>query len=186
MADTDAGMANLAAAATYLKQQAGAGKLGVIGWCFGGAWSLEAALGLPGQVDAAVVYYGRVVTDRARLAALDAPLLGLFGERDRAIPASQVREMEALLGELGKDAEVVVYPGAGHAFANATRTAPSRRPTPGAAPPPSSPGTWGADAARPASRRGAGADVSLRRLRALHLERTRDRPRPTPDRSPAA
>lgn len=115
--DHAGGGRNLRTAAEYLREQ-GAPRVGVVGWCFGGAWSLQAALSMPERVDAAVVYYGQPVTDRTELARLSAPLLGLFGGADRGIPLTQVRRMEATLRELGKDAEIVVYRGAGHAFAN--------------------------------------------------------------------
>ncbi|MEM7483262.1 MAG: dienelactone hydrolase family protein [Acidobacteriota bacterium] len=96
----------------------GAGRTGSIGWCFGGAWSLESALLLPGELDAAVIYYGRLVTDKKRLAPLTAPILGIFGSEDRGIPVAQVEAFEAALDELGKVAEIHLYEGANHAFAN--------------------------------------------------------------------
>ena len=46
------------------------------------------------------------------------PILGLFGGADEGIPVEGVREFERGLHELGKDAEIHVYPGAKHAFAN--------------------------------------------------------------------
>ena len=73
---------------------------------------------MPGEIDAAAIYYGQLVTDRDRLAALDMPVLGIFGAEDQGIPVSQVRAFETALKELGKDAEIEVYEGAGHAFAN--------------------------------------------------------------------
>ena len=112
---------NLRQAHAYLAGTLGAPRTGVIGWCFGGGWSLQTALLLP-ELDAAVMYYGRVVTDKEELNALAAPLLGLFGAEDQGIPVDEVRKMEAALGELGKDATIVVYPGAGHAFANPSGT----------------------------------------------------------------
>ena len=117
MENREAGVRNLREAARFLEQR-GAPRLGVVGWCFGGGWSLQSALLMPEQVDAAVVYYGQPVTSRAELARLEAPLLGLFGEEDQGIPVAQVREMESTLEALGKEAEIHVYPGAGHAFAN--------------------------------------------------------------------
>ena len=75
-------------------------------------------LALGDEIDAAVMYYGRTVDDRAELAKLQAPLLGLFGGADEGIPVSGVRAMEAALHELGKQAEIVIYDGADHAFAN--------------------------------------------------------------------
>lgn len=118
MANPDRGVAHLRAATAFLQDARGAPRLGVIGWCFGGGWSLQAALRLPERIDAAVMFYGRVVTDRAQLATLDAPLLGLFGADDQGIPLDGVRQMEGTLRELGKDVTVQVYAGAGHAFAN--------------------------------------------------------------------
>lgn len=117
MEDREAGARNLREGAEFLRRQ-GATRVGTLGWCFGGGWSLQAALRMPEQVDAAVVYYGQPVTEREELARLDAPLLGLFGAEDRGIPPARVREMEAVLEELGKDVEIRVYEGAKHAFAN--------------------------------------------------------------------
>jgi len=113
-------MDNLKQAHAFLATQAKATKIGVVGWCFGGGWSLETALGIPDGIDAAVMYYGRTQTDPKALGALQAPLLGLFGGKDQGIPVDGVRAMEAELGKLGKNAMIVVYPDADHAFANPT------------------------------------------------------------------
>lgn len=118
MAHPERGVANLRAAVAFLRDAHGAPRLGVLGWCFGGGWSLQAALQMPDRVDADVMFYGRVVTDRAQLGALHAPLLGLFGADDQGIPAADVHAMESTLRDLGKDVTVRVYEGAGHAFAN--------------------------------------------------------------------
>lgn len=117
MDNPETGERNLRMAAEFLGER-GHERIGTIGWCFGGGWSLRAGLALPERVDAVVMYYGRPVTERAELARLDAPLLGLFGAEDEGIPVERVREMEATLRELNKDATIQVYPGAGHAFAN--------------------------------------------------------------------
>jgi carboxymethylenebutenolidase len=93
-------------------------RVGVIGWCFGGGWSLQTALLLPDAIDATVMYYGRVVTDPEQLARLRAPLLGVFAGRDRGIPVAQVREFERVLEQLGKPATILVFEDADHAFAN--------------------------------------------------------------------
>jgi len=108
---------NLRAARAYLAAQ-GATRIGVVGWCFGGGWALQAGLRLGDEVDAVVVYYGRVETDPAALAPLRAPLLGHFAGRDRAIPLDAVRRFEQALAAAGKPAEIHVYPDADHAFAN--------------------------------------------------------------------
>src|SRR5207237_7068841 len=90
--------ANLRQAYTFLHDKAGAGKVGVVGWCFGGGWSLQTGLLLPEQIAAVVMYYGRPELDRAKLARLQAPLLGLFGAEDTNIPVASVRQFQALLG----------------------------------------------------------------------------------------
>lgn len=108
---------NLQGGYNYLGESFKAPKIGVIGWCYGGGWSLEAGLNVPG-LDAVVMYYGRVVTDPAELKDLEAPLLGLFGENDKSLPTADVKAFEAKLKELGKEATIVIYPGADHAFAN--------------------------------------------------------------------
>lgn len=109
---------NLSQAHQYLTEELGTPTVGVIGWCFGGGWSLNAALAMPDQIDAAVIYYGHLVEDRERLDRLDMPILGIFGGADEGIPVEGVRRFESTLEELGKDAEIHVYEGAGHAFAN--------------------------------------------------------------------
>ncbi|MGH9805278.1 MAG: dienelactone hydrolase family protein [Candidatus Acidiferrales bacterium] len=113
---------DLLAAVAYLagRKDVRANRIGSIGWCMGGGWSLQLALAEP-RLAAAVIYYGRLATDEAALAKLHAPVLGLFGEDDRGIPAASVREFEAALKKLGKPASIHLYAGAGHAFANETR-----------------------------------------------------------------
>jgi carboxymethylenebutenolidase len=113
---------NLRQAYRYLSEDQGAPRVGVIGWCFGGAWSLRTALLLPDEIDATVIYYGKLVTDRDKLAPLRMPILGIFGAEDQSIPVATVREFESALHALGKDATIRVYEGANHAFANPSGT----------------------------------------------------------------
>ncbi len=112
---------NLRQARDYLAR-AGAGRIGSVGWCFGGGWSLNAAIHLGGDLDAAVIYYGRVTDDRERLSLVEAPILGLFGGQDRGIPVDSVRAFEVALGELGKPVTIHIYEDANHAFANPSGT----------------------------------------------------------------
>jgi carboxymethylenebutenolidase len=109
---------NVTQAYEYLTLQQNAAQVGSIGWCFGGGWSLRTALALPETLDAAVIYYGQLVTDPDRLATLDMPVLGIFGAEDQGIPVDQVRTFEQTLDSLGTDATIEIYEGAGHAFAN--------------------------------------------------------------------
>jgi carboxymethylenebutenolidase len=117
---TARGAENMRQALAYLRDELGAERVGVIGWCFGGGWSLATALDQPDGIDATVIYYGRLVTDPAALAPLASPVLGIFGELDGGIPVETVRQFEATLAELGKRASIHVYEGADHAFANPT------------------------------------------------------------------
>ena len=114
--NVDGNRANLAAAIDYLRAQ-GAKKVGTIGWCFGGGWSLQAGLVGGSKVQAVVMYYGQPITDPAKLQALQAPLLGLFGSQDTGISADSVKTMAAALDKLGKT-ETVEFFDAGHGFAN--------------------------------------------------------------------
>jgi carboxymethylenebutenolidase len=116
MENAPAGRANLAAAIDYLRGQ-GAKKVGSIGWCFGGHWSLQAGLVGGAKVQAVVMYYGQPITDSTVLQQLQAPLLGLFGSQDSGIPADSVKAMAAALDKLGRD-ETIQFFDAGHGFAN--------------------------------------------------------------------
>jgi carboxymethylenebutenolidase len=82
----------------------------------GGRWSLQAALMLPEELDAMVMFYGGVITDEEMLSTLNMPVLGFFGELDRSIPLREVQEFRAALGRLGKQAEIRIYSSTGHAF----------------------------------------------------------------------
>jgi carboxymethylenebutenolidase len=116
--NTAAGAANVKAAYTYLETKEKAPKIGVIGWCFGGGWSLQTALLLPDKIDAAVIYYGHLETDKAKLAPLQMPVIGFFGGKDPSIPVASVHEFEKAMKDAGKSVEVHVYDDASHAFAN--------------------------------------------------------------------
>lgn len=111
---------NLRQALTFVDDVAEAPKVATLGWCFGGGWSLNAAMEFSGQLDATVIYYGQVTGDTERLAALQSPVLGIFAAEDRGISLDSVRAFEAAMDELGKDGSIHVYPGVGHAFANPT------------------------------------------------------------------
>jgi carboxymethylenebutenolidase len=121
MSHPEVAIANLRAAYDHLKKL-GATKVGVIGWCFGGGWSLQTAISNPDGIAAAVMYYGRPETDRQKLSALKAPVLGLFGANDKSIPPDSVKSFESLAHEIGKQVSVHIYDGAGHAFANPSGT----------------------------------------------------------------
>ena len=115
--DMDTTHANLKAAYALLKAK-GATRVGTMGWCFGGAMSLQATLAMPKEIDATVIYYGKLETDPAKLPLLKKPVLGLFGGTDGGIPVESVRAFEATLKAQGTPVDINVYAGVGHAFAN--------------------------------------------------------------------
>ena len=116
------GADNVRQAREWLANELGVSRVGVIGWCFGGGWSLRTALMLGDEIDAAVIYYGRLETDPEQLASLTAPVMGHFGSEDGGIPVDSVHAFEKALDGLGKPAEVFIYEGAHHAFANPSGT----------------------------------------------------------------
>lgn len=109
---------NLKQAHAFLSDEIKAARIGTIGWCFGGTMSLKAGVELGDRLDAVVVYYGHVSGDAETLKSLKAPLLGLFGAADQGIPLESVRSFEAALKASGKAAEIRIFDGAAHAFAN--------------------------------------------------------------------
>ena len=115
----DRGLANLKAAYGYLETEMKAKKIGVIGWCMGGGWSLRTALMLPGKIDATVIYYGPLTDDQEKLSTLNMPIIGFVGTGDRPY-YKQFVEFDANMRELGKNASIHIYEGAKHAFANAS------------------------------------------------------------------
>jgi carboxymethylenebutenolidase len=86
----DAALADIAAAREHAAR---AGKVGIVGYCWGGLISWLAACRLYG-LDAAVVYYGGGVPDRAAERPR-CPVLAHFGERDDNIPLAGVRALAA-------------------------------------------------------------------------------------------
>ena len=111
---------NIRQAYGFLSNIAGALRIASLGWGFGGGWSLNTAMLFPEELDAAVVYYGKVTDDVNKLLPLNVPILGLFGADDTGIAVASVRSFEAALQRLRKNFEIQVYPGAGDAFANPT------------------------------------------------------------------
>ena len=95
------------------------GKVGVMGWCFGGGWALNTALATP--VDATVIYYGNVAKTADQLKPLQGQVLGQFASQDKSITKDMVDGFVAAMKEAGKQDQLTVYwYDADHAFANPT------------------------------------------------------------------
>lgn len=118
MSEPNLAVDNLKQAYDYLVTSAAVSRVGVIGWCFGGRWSLQTALALPNDIDAMVMYYGSVEPDKARLATLNMPILGLFAGEDPIVRPNTVEVFRKNLDDLGKTANVYIYEGSQHGFAN--------------------------------------------------------------------
>jgi len=110
---------DLHAAVGFLKSQPNVRKdrIGSIGWCMGGGYSLDVALQEP-DLAAAVINYGHLATDTDALKKINAPILGLFGAQDHGIPPDDVRKFGDTLDKLGKKIDIKIYDDAGHAFEN--------------------------------------------------------------------
>ena len=117
LTDVDAARAHLHAAGWSDR------RIGIVGFCFGGRVTLLASLRRP--FGAGVGFYGGGIVSARwpqfpalidEVPSLTVPWLGLFGDRDQAIPVEDVETLRAALTEAPAPAEVVRYPEAGHGF----------------------------------------------------------------------
>ncbi len=124
-------VANLDAAVAYLKSRPDVtGRIGAMGWCFGGGVALS--FGLDGQHhDATAIFYGRLVDDPAVLKRMDHEVYGTFARLDRGIPPEAVRRFEEALRAAGIPNDLHIYDDVNHGFwlrvdgKPETRTAPA-------------------------------------------------------------
>jgi carboxymethylenebutenolidase len=102
------------------RPEAASKKVGTIGFCMGGALSLFAASKNP-EVGACVVFYGGHPKIKPDLAALTAPVLGIYAGRDGFVTPQIVKALDEELTRLGKRHEFHTYAHADHAFFNEKR-----------------------------------------------------------------
>lgn len=114
----EAALANLRQGYEYLSRYALAPKVATFGLSFGGTWALRAGVEAGGKLDAVVTYYGQVMRNDDLVAALDTPLLGLYGAEDRSLPVTDIQAFRLALSQRGKDADIHIYSSVGHAFAD--------------------------------------------------------------------
>jgi carboxymethylenebutenolidase len=114
----DRALRDMLAAVEYLRAQpfVSGGRIGSIGWCMGGGYSLM--LGLNADTAATVIAYGRVVTDPAQLKKLKSPVLGIFGEEDSNITPESALAFEKALNKAGVENQIHIYKSVPHAFMN--------------------------------------------------------------------
>jgi carboxymethylenebutenolidase len=118
-------MADLDAAAAFAATDGGdARRLGITGFCWGGRITWLYAAHNP-KLKAGVAWYGRLVGQPTDLqptypidvsARLKAPVLGLYGERDKGIPLADVEKMNDALKAAGSKSHIQVFAGADHGF----------------------------------------------------------------------
>jgi carboxymethylenebutenolidase len=92
-----------------VKAASTAGKVGIVGYCWGGLVTWLAAAKIPG-LSAAVPYYGGGILDNAELKP-KVPLMGHFGDKDQHIPVEGVKK----LAEKHREHQIFIY-SADHGF----------------------------------------------------------------------
>jgi len=92
-------------------------KVFTIGWCFGGAWSLQATLLAGKKANGCVMYYGMPEKDINKLKTIETDVLGIFAGKEKWISSEIVAEFEKNMKEAGKNITVKSFD-AEHAFAN--------------------------------------------------------------------
>jgi len=112
---------NFVAAVQYLKTHPmSTGKVGVVGFCWGGAMANQIAVNSP-DVSAAAPYYGRPPASED-VPKIKASLLLHYAGLDEGINKG-IPEFEAALKKASIDYKLYMYEGAQHAFNNDTNTA---------------------------------------------------------------
>ncbi|GLQ05617.1 dienelactone hydrolase family protein [Sneathiella chinensis] len=98
------------------EHEKGTGRVGTVGWCFGGGWSLNASINSP--VDATVIYYGNVAKKAEALRAMEGPVQGHFATEDKWINMEMVGGFVEEMKKAGQPDPEIYWYEADHAFAN--------------------------------------------------------------------
>jgi len=117
--DWNRALDEIAGAVRHLRDSEGCDRVGVTGFCMGGALTVLAAT-LQG-VDAYVSFYGFPTAPPERLARITTPGLIFFGEHENFFSVPDAQAFAERQRAAGRKTDVVVYPGAGHAFFNNDR-----------------------------------------------------------------
>jgi carboxymethylenebutenolidase len=128
--DREKMLRNFAAAVSHLKARPDvSGRVGAMGWCFGGGVALS--FGLDGENhEATAIFYGQLVEDPARLSALGHEVYGTFGQLDNGPSPEQVEAFERALEAAGIDHDLHIYDDVGHGFWLRVDEAPDVRTAP--------------------------------------------------------
>jgi carboxymethylenebutenolidase len=107
-------------AAKHLKEKLNCQKVGVIGFCMGGALALASSVVPNNQIDAVSAYYGIPSPQIFNPSNINTPVIAHFGNQDamKGFSAPEdVDKLEKSIKESGiKDVTIYRYDGAGHAF----------------------------------------------------------------------
>jgi carboxymethylenebutenolidase len=118
--DTIEAMKEIGAAVAFLKEHPrGNGKVGIIGFCLGGALSFAAACHVEG-LSAVVPFYGVPPAEKVDYAKVSAPILAHFAKRDEWATVAKGEDIKKQCEAHGTSMQLEVYD-AGHAFMNDTR-----------------------------------------------------------------
>jgi carboxymethylenebutenolidase len=117
----DRALRDLQAAVSYLRSlpNVDGKRIGSVGWCMGGGWSLNLALAEP-TLAGAVIYYGHLMTEDATIQKLKVALIGSFGGKDQGIPPESVNAFQEKARALQKNVFFKIYAEAGHGFASSS------------------------------------------------------------------
>lgn len=109
-------IANLDAAVAYLRGRGDVtGRVGTMGWCFGGGVVLSYGIGGVNH-EATAIFYGRLLDDPAVLAELGHETYGTFARLDSGPAPDDVARFEAALEAAGIEHDLHIYDDVGHGF----------------------------------------------------------------------
>lgn len=114
---------DLSGAVDLLQERSGGGKIGVVGFCMGGALAIVAAAKRSDAVAACAPYYGVIGWPSIQVdySAITGRVVGEYAENDDFAGPDAVRAQEAAMREAGVDVAMHIHAGAQHAFFNDTR-----------------------------------------------------------------
>jgi len=92
-------------------------KIGITGFCFGGTLAFSYVCESK-EIKAGAIFYATNLPSEDQLRNITAPLLIIYGDQDHTVKPDKASQLETRLKTLGKDAKLLMYPGAPHAFFN--------------------------------------------------------------------
>lgn len=111
---TERALAIIDGAKTYVGEDA---EIFTLGWCFGGGWSLQAAIELGSAAKGAVMFYGMPENDMDRLGKLKCDVLAIFANKDKWITPEVAATFKENMAKIDPKLTLKAYD-ADHGFAN--------------------------------------------------------------------